>query len=505
MALKKRKRRQEATLCHEHLSQGPPAKKLKSTNDSRTNARDYWEYPPEFWDRLSKIELTHRALEEHDRRIKHSSTCSFALTSESGGSRSANPPSTQPASASDKSNKSNKSNKSTAYSRNFDQHLTDNNVEPLYSSEEPDLDGILSTLAQPRPSLSPSKFSDGAFKAFRQNNAIAEDEDDVLANVMPAILGPSTTAHPSGRNTAFGNLEPLTDGTIAPAKPDIYYGSLPEQLSKSVRDRIGQHIIPSSMHDKPLAPNFFVQVKGPDGSAAIATRQARYDGAVGSRAMHSLQNYGREQLQYDGQANTFSTTYHNGQLQIYAHHTTAPINGQGQPRYHMTQVDALAMTGNRDGFIRGATAFRNARDLAKQRRDGFIQAANSRVPATVSNGDFAALDENAEDEDESTDEFVDCEEPGPLRTPREGSLEATGLDDDTRAPLRLEPNDAVASFASSFTSGLTTNNAKRQRQPLSPSSKSATRSPPSKLGRRRETDRHVQKTSSANQPPADKN
>lgn len=54
------------------------------------------------------------------------------------------------------------------------------------------------------------------------------------------------------------------------------------------------------MQDKPLAPSFFMEVKGPDGSAAVATRQARYDGALGSRAIHSLQNYNEEEPLYDG-------------------------------------------------------------------------------------------------------------------------------------------------------------------------------------------------------------
>jgi hypothetical protein len=83
-----------------------------------------------------------------------------------------------------------KSKKSTVYSGNFDQHLADHHVHALYSSEEPDLDDILSTLAKPRSFLSPSQFLDGAFKTFRRNNTLAKDEDDVLANVLSTILGP---------------------------------------------------------------------------------------------------------------------------------------------------------------------------------------------------------------------------------------------------------------------------------------------------------------------------
>ena len=84
-----------------------------------------------------------------------------------------------------------------------------------------------------------------------------------------------------------------------------------------------------------MAPNFFLEVKGPDGNAAVATRQARYDGAIGSRAMHSLQNYGREEPQYDGKAYTFSSAYHNGLLQLFVHHVTAPTTTGGRPEYRV--------------------------------------------------------------------------------------------------------------------------------------------------------------------------
>ena len=140
-------------------------------------------------------------------------------------------------------------------------------------------------LANPRPSLSPSKFSEGAFKAFQTSDFRAKDEDDVMINVVPVISGMDQDNHFSARNTQFGNLKPLTDGTIAPAQPDLYYGARPEQLDRRIRDKLRGCIIPSTMEDKPMAPNFYLEVKGPDGSGAVARRQAYYDGAVGVRGL----------------------------------------------------------------------------------------------------------------------------------------------------------------------------------------------------------------------------
>ncbi|KAK8141919.1 hypothetical protein G3M48_009680 [Beauveria asiatica] len=47
---------------------------------------------------------------------------------------------------------------------------------------------------------------------------------------------------------------------------------------------------------------------------------------------------------YDGNAHTYSSTYHNGQLMLYAHHLTAPTADGERPEYHMTQIDTWGMT-----------------------------------------------------------------------------------------------------------------------------------------------------------------
>lgn len=237
-------------------------------------------------------------------------------------------------------------------------------------------------LAVSRPSLSPSRFSEGAFEAFQESNDQAKDEDDVLANAIPTILGRGQANRFSSRNTVFSNLEPLTDGTIVAPKPDIYWGAHPEQLARSVRNELAGHIIPSTMEGKPIAPNFFMEVKGPDGNFAAATRQARHVGATGSRGIHSLQNYKVKESQYDGRPYTFNAIYHNGQLRLYAHHVTAPTIEGGRPEYHMTQLRSFGMTDTRGTFVEGASTLRNTLDLAEKYRLDFIQSANDKASQT---------------------------------------------------------------------------------------------------------------------------
>ncbi|KAL7895309.1 hypothetical protein HDV63DRAFT_360441 [Trichoderma sp. SZMC 28014] len=400
----------------------PPTNHLAEEPEPEQPLEDIsqWHYPPEFWDRLSQIPLIHSAIEELERRTWARPSCPSSLielakdftpavavelarSARHGGPdlrglRGYPPPpdshqpavvmSSHPQSRATKStnpttlpvSKTTTTSKSTTpYNRGFEQHLADHAIHPTWRSRKLDLEDTRTALAVPRRSLSPSRLSDSVFETFRLNYEQAKDKDDMKAHEVPVIIGPRQHDHPMALNTLFGNLRPLTDGTLAPANPDIYYGAYPEALDRSIRNDLAGDIIPSIMLDKPIAPNFFMEVKGPTGTSAVLARQARYNGAFGARAMHALQNYGKDEPEYDNSAYAFSSTYHDGQLKLYAHHMTASSTPDGQPEYHMNPVHSSSMADSIDQFRRGATAFRNARDLAKQHRDSFIQSANARA------------------------------------------------------------------------------------------------------------------------------
>lgn len=288
---------------------------------------------------------------------------------------------------------------------------------------------MLAALAAPRLSPSLSGFSDGAFETFQEADARAQKEADVNYHVLRFITGGWQNDHPCALNISFANLEPLMDGRIAPAQPSMYYGADSGQLSPSIRNELDRHIVPSA--DRPLAPNLFLECKGPTGHMDVATRQVRYDGALGARAMHSLQNYGAEEPVYDGNAYAFSSIYHTGTLKLYAHHATAPTASRpsrGRPEYHTTQLGAFALTGSRDAFVEGVTAFRNLRDLAKQYRDTLIQTANSRTQSGAAatqnqptyNGGAARDDGSSSNEDH----------PGPHDIDGQQQQKSNGMYDD---------------------------------------------------------------------------
>jgi hypothetical protein len=271
------------------------------------------------------------------------------------------------------------------YDRAFQQHLIDHQIFPDgyeypdgRSPPEPkNLDDISDVLAQPRASLSPSRFSNDDFRKFKRADTHASKEREVTTTVIPIIEGNVGDTKCAAGEIPFANLDHLTDGTLVPGNPDLYYGARPEQIDRNIRSKLEGQIVPSTQHDLPVAPNFFLAVKGPDGSLSVAARQASYDGALGARAIHSLQSFESEP-RYDNNAHTITSLYHGGQLKMYTSHPIQPSIPGGRPGYVTTQIRTFGLTGDADTFRKGAAAFRNGRDWAKKQRDDAIKQANER-------------------------------------------------------------------------------------------------------------------------------
>lgn len=185
-------------------------------------------------------------------------------------------------------------------------------------------------------------------------------KDEVTTKVILIICGNADI--PSKQNILFTELAPVTstyEDVVRP-KPDYFDGAHIGDLNGKVRDPKGDMyplIIPTKHVSVPVAPNFFLKAKALKGAADVLKRQACYNGAYGARAMHALQSYDEEEPAYDGNTYTYSSTYHAGTLKLYAHHVTTLTAPEGQPKYHISQINAYALTGSRKGFIEGATAF----------------------------------------------------------------------------------------------------------------------------------------------------
>ena len=102
------------------------------------------------------------------------------------------------------------------------QVLIDNNIYPhgyRYSDgrvpPKPDnWDQFGQMLAQPRPSLSPSRFGDAEFDDFVQADADAGKEQQVCESVLPYIEGRVADGRCRSGGVPFNNLEDLTDSLL---------------------------------------------------------------------------------------------------------------------------------------------------------------------------------------------------------------------------------------------------------------------------------------------------
>ncbi|KAL7817659.1 hypothetical protein V8C44DRAFT_369030, partial [Trichoderma aethiopicum] len=276
------------------------------------------------------------------------------------------------------------------YDRAFQQHLIDHHVLPdgyeypdgQLPPEPENMDEIRQALAQRRASLSPSRFSDEDFRRFKREHRTAQGESEVVADVVPIIEGTQDKKN-AARDNAFKNLEYLTDDSLVPGNPDLYYGARPEQLNPNVRSALSGYIVPTVQQDYPIAPNFFLQVKGPAATAEVAPRQVCYDGALGARGIQSLQSYGEAEMLYDNKAYALTCYYMGGILGIYTSHPIPPSHPGGQPGFVTTEVKQYLLTADVENFRQGAAAYRNGIDWAKRQRDEAISRANERANQEV--------------------------------------------------------------------------------------------------------------------------
>ncbi|KAL2832140.1 hypothetical protein BDW59DRAFT_115860 [Aspergillus cavernicola] len=396
--------------------------------------------PPLFWDKLAKLWLTKSALREANRRnkppspsqgfppISHifapdflhncSATClqEIRKLSRCGGpdlSDIRNYPapshfsqfSMEPTNSSSKPPMKNtatkpKTGSTTVYDPHFEDHLINHGVYPPFSrypdgtalSKPENFAEMQSRLQIPRPSRSMSPGSlEKEYAEFAETNAKASDEQLVIKNILPILEGKQKACAITGGGHLFKNLAHLTDGTLANAKPDFYHSAPLNQLNLDIQKQLNNQIIPSSQSNRPIAPNFLVEAKDHAGSACVARRQALYNGALGARAMHSLQQFGHEDssnmpADYDDKAYTMTSTYQDGTLGLYATHPTRSRDNNNPDRhtdYVMTQFGQWALHGNPETFQQGITAYRNARDMTKEQRDKFIRQANERYAASA--------------------------------------------------------------------------------------------------------------------------
>lgn len=280
------------------------------------------------------------------------------------------------------------------YDAPFSQYLAENGI----TLANPYIDGesvlpsnhaeIKFRLAQRRLSLSqPASSNTDDYERFLQLNESAQNARSVIKNALPLMIGHSDIPHSGG--FAFKNLKPLTDdNSLKPAFPESYDGCLPKELNRSVREQLGEYIVPTSNVMVPYLPTFFTECAGPAGAVRVGERHILYTGALGARAVHHLRAFITDPTTaLDNNAYVLTALYHSptGMLWIYAIRAIAspsPSESFAHPKkleYRMTLISRFNLTLSPESFRDGVRAYRNARDWAKEQRDELVRAANAKV------------------------------------------------------------------------------------------------------------------------------
>lgn len=229
------------------------------------------------------------------------------------------------------------------------------------------------------PFLSLSLFEELAIEESRREHAAIVFKSNLLRTVFPILCGSTNILH--GENVLFDGLHQMVEDIPYP-QPTFYDGVPPAEIDERVKEDLQHLIIPSAANPQaPAVPNFFVEIRAPSEDEKWIRCRACYNGALGARAIHSVQNYGRDEPIYDGNAHVITTIYdpRTGVLQIFLSYVIRSSKTGQLAEYYMTELGSWNLTDDKESFVRGTTVFRNARDFAKERRDRFIKEANAKA------------------------------------------------------------------------------------------------------------------------------
>ncbi|KAL8659734.1 MAG: hypothetical protein Q9226_000290 [Calogaya cf. arnoldii] len=395
----------------------PTTKRQKLDHDQRGR-----NFPPAFWDSLSRLFLTTRSLREFDRRTLWPSTpvrpqstgaehidlsklVQFAEEPDLDDLRAYLGPkdANVDQEAVSSQTMSDDAAGTSAYDPAFQQHMIDHGCMPrLYPSssqsvmlQPQNFAAIAARLERPRASSSALTQKD--FTDFLDQNTKAVNENTTMSTEIRTIAGESDIL--SLQDVLFNRLEPLikigAEPLFSQPRVDLYDGNDPSDLAKSIRDSLGGKngfIVPCEDTDRPCLPNFFLEAKGKKGDSMVVMRQGWYDGCLGARGVHELRAWIDPDTLDDNNAYTLVCTYEAGTatLVFYTVHlrrSKTPhyrrISSMPTRRYEyrMSIIYSVSMLDGLTSFARGMRLYQNARDWAKEQRDQLCAAANAKASA----------------------------------------------------------------------------------------------------------------------------
>ena len=275
--------------------------------------------------------------------------------------------------------------------KDFQDELEKVGVHFPNASQTVDKKTILDILLKPRPEL--ENFTEADFELFESSMDDSWTKKDLALNILRTIL-PLEGLYSGKPFTGLKTFSPNFD----PVNVAYYSASTKKCLNHGILSETEQYTRPNN--DSPVVPNFFVKLKATQrkGSEVAGLRKIAHYGAIGSRAIYHLRNYGREPV-YDLVARSFSFLYCARTISIFAHHVSPPDDDStDKPHYHTTRIYTNSVLHSRDALVEIATVARNTMDLCDQYREEAIEMANDSLAKSKDGNLEKSIDREHQDE-----------------------------------------------------------------------------------------------------------
>ncbi|KHJ33451.1 hypothetical protein EV44_g3074 [Erysiphe necator] len=153
---------------------------------------------------------------------------------------------------------------------------------------------------EPRASISAEIHSESQFSKFLTAIRSAKFETEVVAKHIPTLEGGDGKEKREKLNITFTNLASLIDSglyqrVLSKVTPHLFYGNQFECLDEMIGQDLSL-VLPTANIEKPIAPNFFLELTGPEVHQNMANGYPLYYGALRERGQIALASWGYDKL-----------------------------------------------------------------------------------------------------------------------------------------------------------------------------------------------------------------
>ena len=149
---------------------------------------------------------------------------------------------------------------------------------------------------------------------------------------------------------------------LSTLQPNKYDGARPSEIELRVCTDLNRYIIPSTVENRPAAPNDSIEIQAESGRSDVVQRQAKHPAIIGARGLFELEYHRNDTPVYDGNVYITVSAYYAGEGSL--RYATHPRQSETrQKHYCMTQLRSYAMTNTSETFRQGVASIAQGQRL----------------------------------------------------------------------------------------------------------------------------------------------